>query len=216
MIKKDWFILSWSAKWLGEKAIMYADQRRAKLIADDKKLLKGIWKLLNKADIIITQNGIKFDIKKLNARFLLNGFKPPNSFRHIDTYKIAKKHFALTSSRLEYMTDKICKKNKKTKSKKFPGFELWKQCLKGNVAAFKEMEKYNRMDVLSLEELYHALIPWDSSLDFSSYYNKLTCSCGSQHFQSRGYRYSNGGKKRRMQCNDCGKELCIPIKKGEK
>ena len=114
-IQSDWHLLSWSAKWLDDppSKIMYADQRAKRNIQDDKKLLKGIWDLLNECDIVITQNGKKFDQKKLNARFILNGFQPPSSYKHIDTCEIARRHFAFTSNKLQYLTDNLCKKYKK-------------------------------------------------------------------------------------------------------
>ena len=59
----DWYILSWSAKWHGDDKVMYMDQRNAPNIEDDRKLLKGIWKLLDQADVVVTQNGKSFDQK---------------------------------------------------------------------------------------------------------------------------------------------------------
>ena len=40
-IETDWYILSWSAKWLGtpENETMYEDQRNAKNIEDDSRIL---------------------------------------------------------------------------------------------------------------------------------------------------------------------------------
>lgn len=210
-IKNDWHVLSWSAKWLGEPAtkIMYADQRNAKNIEDDKELLKGIWNLLDEADVVITQNGNSFDVKKLNARFILNGMQPPSSYRRIDTLLIAKKHFKFTSNKLEYMTDKLCVKYKKLKHSKFSGFDLWKQCLAGNIKAWKEMEKYNKYDVLALEELYTKLIPWDNSINLNVYHlrHEMICSCGSKDVISKGYYYTNNGKFARSKCKDCGSEV---------
>lgn len=209
-VKSDWYILAWSAKWYGESAskIMYQDQRKAKNIEDDKALLQGIWHLMDEADIIITQNGKAFDEKKLNARFILNGMKPPSSYKSIDTKLIASKKFAFTSNKLEYMTDKLCTKYKKIKHSKFGGFELWKQCLAGNQKAWAEMEKYNKYDVLSLEELYTKLQPWDSSINFSVYSESLkhTCACGSSNFKKNGYKYTSVGKYQRYVCLDCGSE----------
>lgn len=216
-IKSDWHLLSWSAKWYtnenGEvfgphNKIMYMDQRKVKNIENDKELLKAIWKLMDEADIILTQNGRAFDQKKLNARFILNGLKPPSSFKHIDTYRIAKKHFAFTSNKLEYMTDKLCTKYKKLKSKKFSGFELWKECLAGNQAAWKEMERYNKYDVLSLEELYHKLSPWDSTINFNLYHDseEHICSCGSKDHSKNGFAYTSSGRYQRYLCDRCGKE----------
>lgn len=207
---KDWHLLSWSAKWLDDppEKIMYADQRNAKNIENDKVILKKIWKLLDEADIVITQNGKAFDHKKLNARFVLQGMQPPSSYKHIDTLLIAKKHFAFTSNKLAYMSDRLCKKYKKLKSTKFPGFELWLQCLAGNKSAWNEMEKYNKYDVLALEELYYKLIPWDNSIDFNLYYDStdIVCKCGSKKFTDNGYAYTAVGKFKRYKCKVCGSE----------
>lgn len=208
-IQSDWHLLAWAAKWLGDPAskTMYQDQRNASDIQDDKKILKGIWKLIDEADVIITQNGKSFDEKKLNARFILNGMKPPSSVRHIDTLRIAKKKFGFTSNKLEYMTSKLCTKYKKLTHKKFPGFELWKECMKGNKKAWDEMKTYNIHDVLSLEELYTKLQPWDNSINFNVYSDQIrptTCSCGSTNFKSHGWRYTNSGKYRRFICRQCG------------
>lgn len=76
-IVNDWYVLSWSAKWLHEDHVMYEDKRHSWNDEDDSVLLKGIWELLDEADIIVTQNGKKFDAKKLNARFIINGMSPP-------------------------------------------------------------------------------------------------------------------------------------------
>lgn len=207
-IETDWFILSWGAKWLGSDEIMYMDQRHANNVEDDRRILKGIWKLLDEADIVITQNGKKFDQKKLNARFILNGMKPPSSYKHIDTLQLAKKHFGFTSNKLEYMADKINKKYKKLKHETFSGFELWKHCLAGNQKAWKEMERYNKHDVLSLEELYTKLIPWDSTINFNMYNPDISfkCRCGSEEFKRNGYFYSASGKYQRFSCKSCGAE----------
>lgn len=205
-IKQDWFILSWAAKWLDEKLMMYKDQRGARNIENDRRILKPLWKLLDQADIIITQNGISFDAKKINARFILNGMKPPSSYKHIDTRILAKRHFAFTSTKLEYMTDKLCVKYKKLKHAKFSGFELWKACLAGNLAAWREMEKYNKHDVLSLEELYHKLSPWDTSVNFNVYHDREdhVCQCGHPALKRRGFKYTGTGKFQQFRCKSCG------------
>lgn len=209
-IISDWHILSWSAKWLGDAPdkVMYQDQRNAKNIEDDKKLLQGIWDLLNEADIVITQNGKNFDQKKLNARFIINGFQPPGSYKHIDTKQIASKHFGFTSNKLEYMTDKLCVTYKKSKHGKFPGHEMWKECLSGNLDAWKEMEHYNKFDVLALEELYYKLIPWDNGINFNLYHDSEdhVCKCGSTSFHKNGFYYTGSGKYQKHKCKQCGAE----------
>jgi DNA polymerase III epsilon subunit-like protein len=209
-VKSDWYILAWAAKWLGDppSKIMYRDQRKAKNVEDDSAILKDIWKLMDEADIIITQNGKAFDAKKLNARFVIHGMQPPSSYKHIDTKQIAKSKFGFTSNKLEYLTDKLCKKYKKQKHAKFSGFDLWKECLAGNPEAWAEMEKYNKYDVLSLEELYTKLQPWDNTVNFSVYYDEeaKVCACGSRNFRKAGHTYSSVGKYQRYRCSECGAE----------
>jgi uncharacterized protein YprB with RNaseH-like and TPR domain len=207
-IKKDWHVLSWAAKWQGSNEMLYMDQSKAKDITNDKNILKGIWKLIDEADIIVTQNGKSFDIKKLNARFVINGFKPPSSFKHIDTLRLAKKYFGFTSNKLEYLSNKLNLKYKKLKHNEFSGFELWLECLLGNPKAWKTMEKYNKFDVLALEELYNKLVAWDgNAVNFSLYHDKGTvCSCGSTQFRKNGFFYSATGKYQRYYCVKCGAE----------
>lgn len=203
-IKQDWFVLSWSAKWLGEKKVMYMDQRNAKDVSNDKTLLEGIWKLLDEADIVVTQNGKAFDQKKLYARFIMNGMQPPSSFQHHDTKKIASKNFAFTSNKLEYLTDKLNTKYKKIKNS---GFTLWTRCLAGELSAWKEMEKYNKHDTLALEELYLKLRTWEPNINYAVYLDEIepVCVCGSENVKKKGFAYSSVAKYQRYICTDCGK-----------
>ena len=206
-MESDWHVLSWAAKWYGQDEVMYEDQRDRRNMENDKKILKSIWKLLDEADIVVTQNGNTFDIKKLNARFILNGMKPPSSFRKIDTKKLAKKYFGFTRNSLAYLTDKLCTKYKKLDHAKFKGFDLWMECLNRNPEAWDEMEEYNKYDVLSLEELFEKLIPWDTGIHFTMYNEEEDkCSCGSTKFKKAGYYYTNAAKYQKYSCTNCGAE----------
>lgn len=207
-IVHDWSVLSFAAKWLDSDKIYYADTRNEKNKRNDKKLLKQIWKLIDEADFICGQNSKSFDVKKLNARFILNGMKPPSSFRHIDTMRISKKHFAMTSNKLEYLSKKLNTKHSKLSHHEFSGFELWKECLAGNKKAFIELEKYNIEDILSTEELYKKLVPWETSINFNSFHNdeKSICTCGNENFKKNGTVHTNLGRYQRFVCTSCGKE----------
>jgi len=205
-IQKDWRIISWAAKWLDEKNVMQYDLSGG---LDEADILCKLWWLFNEADIVIGQNSKQFDVKKINARFIQHGMKPPSSFQQIDTKLLAKKHFGFTSNSLEYMSDKLCKKYKKLKHKKFPGMELWTECLKGNKKAWKAMAEYNIFDVLATEELYKKLAPWGVGINFNVYYGDedARCTCGSEDFRKNGYAYSATGKFQRYYCKKCGAEL---------
>ena len=207
-IVQDWAVLSYSAKWLGEDEIYYDDTSKDSRATDDKRIVQGIWDLLDEADIVIAHNGDKFDIKKLNARFFAHKMRQPSKFRSIDTYRIAKRKFGFTSNKLSYLTSRFNDEgHQKTSHSKYPGFSLWKACLEGKKDAWKEMKEYNVMDVVSLEELAKKLMPWDNSINWSMYLNEDTCSCGSTDLEPSGFYYTNASKFVKYTCQDCGAEM---------
>ncbi len=206
-IKADWYILSFAAKWLGQPDIIQVDQRSKRPMHNDKTLVKKLVDLLDRADIIVTKNGRMFDIKKLYARAVIHGIKPPSPFKHEDVGVMVKRHFGFTSNSLEYLTDKLNTKYKKLKHKKFPGFELWEQCLARNPQAWEEMAKYNIHDVLSLEELYYIIRPWANGVNANLYNDKVTnvCNaCGSSNYRKDGFTFTTSGKYQMYECGDCG------------
>lgn len=167
MIIQDWFILSWSAKWLGEpeSKVMYKDQRnkKGKRLTNDKPMLKKLWKLMDEADVILGQSSIRFDLPRLNARFIKHKMGPPSTYKKLDTLKMARKYFGFSSNKLAAMSDNLCVKYKKLDHGRFPGTKLWTECLKGNINAWREMESYNIRDIMSTEELFTILAEFDNN-----------------------------------------------------
>jgi len=208
-IIQDWSMLCWSAKWLGEKKMMYEDLSKSRNVRNDKRIVRKLWHLVNEADIIVGQNGKRFDTRKMSARFILLGMDPPSSYRQIDTLQIARKHFGFTSNKLEYLSENICTKYKKKVKRKFPGFSLWSECLKGNKVAWAEMAEYNKLDVLALEELLEKFFAWDNTINFGVYTDNIVSGCvkcgGRQ--KRNGYHYSEAGKYQRFKCIVCKKEV---------
>jgi hypothetical protein len=209
-IRADWSILAWAAKWRGKKKIYYKDTGNQKNLRDDSKILPDLWDLMNEADIIVGQNSKRFDVKKINARFLINKIKkchPPADYRQQDTMQMAKKVFGFTSFKLEYMSKALNLENQKLVKREFAGHDLWSECEKGNKRAWAEMRKYNPIDVLATEELYEKLLAWDNSINFNTYHkmHDNVCGCGSTEFTKYGFRHKNGGKYQRYLCVGCGK-----------
>jgi uncharacterized protein YprB with RNaseH-like and TPR domain len=201
-IQVDWSILSFCAKWKDSDEIIYMDTRNQADANDDTVLLDALWRLLNEADFVVGQNSKRFDVKKINARFIMNEMPKPSTFRQIDTLEIAKRQFGFTSNKLEYMTDKLCTTYKKLKHGKYPGHILWSECLKGNPEAWDEMEEYNKNDVLSLEELYDILSSWDDKLpNFDVYVDGIL---DMSVWVEDGFHYSNFGKYQRYRNTETG------------
>ena len=198
-VKKDWSIACWSGKWLGKSAkhVYYVDRSNL----SEKIILIDLRNMLDMADYVMTQNGIKFDWPKIQARMMLNHIAPPSYFQHIDLYKEFKT-VGFTSHSLDYLTDKFCKKYKKLHHTDFPGHTLWDECEKNNPKAWQAMKKYNIHDVLSLEELYENTKEWLPKVQFKLSHPITVCDrCGSKQFTNNGQR----GLYWRKICKGCGK-----------
>lgn len=203
-IKNDWFILCYSAKWLFDKEVIHdCVTKKEVLKRDDKRVVKSLWKLLDEADIVIAHNGDQFDIKKSNARFIYHDLPLPNSFRQIDTLKIAKKYFNITSNKLDYLCRYLGLPTKIDTG----GFELWLKCINGDELALKEMDGYCQNDVKILEELYLRLRPYDKQHpDVGLYFNHdghVCPSCGSDKLKYGSYYTTKSNKYKTMRCT-CG------------
>lgn len=205
-IIKDWSILSFSAKWLGVNEVMYHDTSDQTDVRDDTLLLLPLWKLLDAADIVVAQNGVAFDMKKINARFMIAGMPPPSTYRVVDTMLEARKIAKFTSNRLEFLADALTDSSKDRHSN-FPGIELWKQCLAGNPRAWAEMKKYNIGDIIATEKLYLKLRPYIvGHPNVAAYTDPDTASCpkcGSDDVKPRGYVYTQTGKYQKYRCGHC-------------
>jgi predicted RNA-binding Zn-ribbon protein involved in translation (DUF1610 family) len=204
-VKEHGHIMSFCAKWLDDGVIHYEENRKE----NDKDIIQKLCYFIDQADIVIAHNGEEFDMKEIRARALVHGIKPPSPVKVIDTYKIAKREFRFPSNSLEYLSNVLNLTTKKGGHKKFPGFELWLECLRGNDAAWAEMKEYNIVDVLALEELYYRLRPWDTKHPnltiYASETTEVSCpKCGSHDIQWRGYARTNSGVYHRYQCNNCG------------
>lgn len=200
------YLLSFSARWVGEKKIIYMDQRGKKDVEDDYELTKALRDLFDEADVVIGQNSKRFDTRTVNARIQKHRIAPPSPYQHGDTKIIAKRHFDLPSYSLEYMANYFGLTLKKLKSKKFVGFDLWIACMAGNLEAFEEMRRYNMRDVEVTEELYNLIAPWGTGLNLSTIRGKthFSCNhCGSIDLIWRGVAFDRNGKYRRFSCKAC-------------
>jgi DNA polymerase elongation subunit (family B) len=204
-IQSDWFCLTWAAKWLFEDKV-YSGKLKPKEATNqnDKRIIEGIWALVNEADIVIAHNGQKFDMPRLNSRFILNGLKPPLPYQIIDTLLHIRRQFGFTSNKLDYVNKLLNLERKKETS-----FELWERCMKGNADALLEMETYNVQDVRILEETYLQIRPWIKPHPNMGLFildeNEHRCaSCGSNNLKAQGKLYNTSANTYELlRCENC-------------
>lgn len=209
-IEKDWTILSYAAKWLDKPKIFYGDTggRGKAQVRNDRRLMKPIWVLLNEADIVVAQNGIKFDVRKMNARLIQHGFGPPSPYRVVDTMREARRYFAFTSQKLAYTSKALGDTRVKDEHPEYPGFKLWTACLADDPKAWPVMKRYNIEDILATEEVYKKIRGWIANHPnlgtFMSSEEHHCPHCGSKDVEGRGNRVLlQVGVYKRYFCKKC-------------
>lgn len=205
-VKKYGHIISFAAKWLGTEEIIYTENRGS----SDRQITKELIGLFDRADIVVAHNGKAFDCKTVTGRALTHGLMPPSPFKVVDTMLSAKRYFKMPRNSLECLADELgC--SGKLKHHKFPGFDLWKECMAGNDEAWKEMEIYNRQDVKVLEEVYLRMRPWIAdhpNMGILREEGRPICpKCGSGELKKprrKHYTTTTTGKYSLKICLNCG------------
>lgn len=206
-IHTDWFCLTWAAKWLFEDKVYSGKltSNEAKT-QDDSRIIKGIWQLLNEADIVIAHNGQKFDLPKLNSRFIINKLHPPLPYQQIDTLLHIRRQFGFTSNKLDYVNHLLNLPRKKEND----GMPLWVGCYKGDTKCLSEMLAYNIEDVRILEETYLRIRAWikphpNMGLFILDETQDRCPSCGSNDLKAEGKEYkTTANSYEQFRCNNCG------------
>jgi uncharacterized protein YprB with RNaseH-like and TPR domain len=201
-VKKDWELLSFAYKWQGNSKVTVKSRRTFK---NEKSLVKELHKVLSQADVVVTHNGISFDNKKSNAKFAQYRFKPVKPQAQRDTCSLAKRTFGFTSNSLNELCTRL---DIGEKIKFTSGPDLWDSAAEGNKKALKEMETYNKHDVVLLETLHDRLIPFTKLLPKRE--DKKCPSCYSDKAAPQGTR----GRQQRLVCRSCGHWFQVPIKRG--
>jgi len=210
----DSYMLCWSAKWLGESKVYMDSLPAHKTIykvdpRNEKGIALSMWKLLDKADIIVAHNGDNFDNKWLTAVFIKYKMPPPSHFKTVDTCKASRAMGYQLSHTLQFLCEKLDIGHKL----KHEGFSLWVKCGKGNMGAWKRMLNYNKKDIELLEKLYLRLRPhMKNHPNLAIYADKegMHCIlCGGVRFKKKGFAYSQVNKFQRYICltKGCGKNV---------
>ncbi len=201
--KKDWYMLSFAYKVMGEKKVVtrglidYPEYKKD--VENDEALVNDLWKVFDDADILIGHNGDAFDIRKSNSRFLTHALPPPSPYKTVDTLKIARRAFKFDSNKLDDLGHYL------GVGRKLPhtGFNLWKGCMTGDPQAWKLMKKYNGHDVELLEKIYFLMRAW-APVHPNVNKGQAACpKCASTHTQKRGFSYTLLRQKQRLQCLNC-------------
>lgn len=185
-------MLCWTAKWYGGSWHV-ADERGGR-----EALLKPLHELLMEADAVVTYNGDRFDLPKINGEFVSVGLPPVPPIPSIDLFRTVK-GFGYQSGKLQFVAKHLGLGEKAETG----GFELWAKCMAGDEKAWRKMLRYNKQDVALLEKLYTKLRPFIRA--HPRLHKKRTCpACGSSSIQRRGVRRTMASTVERLNCQGCG------------
>ena len=163
-------------------------------------MLAAIHQMMSEADAVITYNGDKFDLPKLQGAFLLQGLGPTPPVTSIDVVKAVRK-FGFFVNRLAFIGPFLGVGAKI----KHEGFELWVKVMEGNQPAQGRMARYCKQDVKLLEKLYLKVRPFIKDHPHMGNVKAHQCgACQSTVVQSRGYRRTKSFRIQRLQCQTCG------------
>lgn len=202
-LEAGWFMICWSAKWLNNDKVYSGvlTSKEAKK-QDDKRICQDLWKMLDEAEIVIAHNGGRFDIPRINTRFITHGLSRPSTYKLIDTLTVARKQFSFTSNRLDDLA-----KHFKLAGKIKTDFGLWEGSVNGNEESLGKMSLYCDQDVRLLENVYLKLLPWIPNHPNIGLYFDTTehiCpNCGSTDLTEGKPYYTTVGRYQTFRCK-CG------------
>lgn len=192
-------VFGFSWKWLGEKEVyFYSDNDLG-----HEDMIKAAHDLLSQADVVVTYNGIGFDIPHLNREFLLAGLLPPKPFKQIDLLRVVRKQFRFASNKLDFVSQQLGLGRKTSHE----GFDLWVKCMAGDEKAWAKMGRYAKQDVKLTEKLYHYLLPWLTNVPHIGQMDgaEHSCwACGGTKLTRDGTAFAFVTSYRLYSCNKCG------------
>lgn len=207
-IVQDSKILCFSYKWQHEKKIRNVSlldfpYKPNRFKIDDSKVVTELWGLFNEADIIVAQNGDRFDVRVANARFLAHELPPPSPYVTVDTLKIARRHFKLAFNSLDH----LCRFLGIERKVDAGGIHTWWKCMDGELKAWKHMIYYCNADVDRLVKVYDKMKGWHKTHPNLSLFtrNDDCCPrCQGTDYILNGKRLVALGWRQEYKCNGCG------------
>lgn len=207
-LMQDWQILCFAYKWLGEKKTHVVAQDDFKGykpgVLNDKGVVETLHKLFSEADVVVAHNGNSFDQKKVQARMMVHKLPPPLPYQQVDTKLEIRKVAAHTSNKLFDLAQSLELSSKLDAG----GIATWDGCMAGDKKAWKRMKKYNKGDVVTLEQLYLEIRPWMKSHPASNVIENRPEACpkclGTKMHKVMKYRATNTNLYQYYRCFDCG------------
>lgn len=163
----EYFIIAWAASYIGGGKVFSACVTPEQALNwTDAEILAPLHDLLSSAAVLVGHNVDAYDLKKVNTRFIINGWKPIQNHdgkakKTEDSLKIVRSRFAFEDNTLDALCVKfgIDGKDKITD-------DDWREVLKtGNQGTLDKIHKYCRGDVRNGKKLYNLFAPYSGKAE---------------------------------------------------
>ena len=193
-----------ASKWYGEPSSVQfvAEWKRGGY----EKMMDKLWHRLDKAQIVVGHNWVKFDDKKLNSAFLELGWPAPSPYKIVDTLKVAWGVFGFESNTLDALTKRL---GIQSKTGHYSA-DTANAAVAGDKAARAEIETYNIGDIVATEGLYDYLRPWikNHPHNANGSTDKPVCNrCWEGNFRRQGVVLATVISYTGYRCSLCGGNL---------
>ena len=183
-------------KWVGEKRVTVLTEWGDGY----SEMIRQTRDMLNEADAVVGFNHENFDMAKMRGQFALESIDFPKPPTNIDIFKTARK-MGFPSSKLDYIAQAFEIGSKV----KHPGFEMWRDTLKGCPKAQAKMARYCAGDVRLTERVYDRLRPYIENHPHLRDNPGHNCAkCGSSDVTSQGWKRTVHYRVQSLKCGACG------------
>lgn len=194
-------VLCFAAKWYDRRSVeFYSEHHDGRDV-----MIENAWRLLDEADILVTYNGVGFDVKHLQREFVEAGMSPPAPWRNVDLLRTVRREFKFASGKLAHVADRLGIGGKVPHT----GHDMWTRVMAADEKAWALFKKYCVQDVRLTERLYDELGGRGWIKDhphFGLYLGVERCcpSCGSEELEQRGWHRTQVTTYALMRCRNCG------------
>lgn len=131
---------------------------------DDLDVVVDTIRAIEKADLMVTFNGNRYDKKLLNTRALFHNLPPIRYPAHCDLMQLAKREFKFPSNSMENISIYLGQEGKLATS----GSRLWERCFNWQDyeecdKALEQMLTYGKRDIIPTRELYKRFMGWSKN-----------------------------------------------------
>lgn len=185
---------SW--KWWGTRRVEFA-------AAWDTDVPLAMWQAIDAADVVITFNGARADLKWLASDWVVAGMPRPRPYKHLDLYAVARREFSFESKSLRHLCDRLDLPNK---SGHYDSCEA-QAAMDGDETARRRLERYNKQDARVTEAAAARLRPWwPTSINLGAFYADTVprChACGSDDLEPDGWYTATQQRYGQYRCRKC-------------